>query len=71
MEEGTTPSKVVENDRAKILQDFQILTDKLAMAHLPDIVFIDKKQKRAMVIDLMIPGDSNIRKKEHTSHTSH
>ncbi|KAF7642863.1 hypothetical protein LDENG_00249420 [Lucifuga dentata] len=29
------------------------------------MVVFDKKQKRAVVIDVAVPADSNIRKKEH------
>lgn len=60
-----TPPKVVENDRAKILWDFQIQTDRMVMANQPDIVVVDKKQSRAVVVDIAIPSDGNIRKKEH------
>ena len=60
-----TPPKVVENDQAKILWDFQIKTDKLVMANQPDIVLIDKKQQKAVVIDIVIPSDSNIWRKDH------
>lgn len=35
------------------------------MANQPDIVLIDKQQKKAAVIDVAIPTDSNIKKKEH------
>ncbi|XP_015256200.1 PREDICTED: programmed cell death 1 ligand 1-like [Cyprinodon variegatus] len=35
------------------------------MANQPDIVLIDKQQKKAVVIDVAIPSDSNIKKKEH------
>ncbi|TWW57282.1 hypothetical protein D4764_07G0000010 [Takifugu flavidus] len=45
------------NKQAKILWDFQIQTDKLVVANQPDIVVV--------VIDVAIPSDSNIRKKEH------
>ena len=38
-----TPPKVIQNDRAKILWDFQFQTDKLVMANQPDIVVVDKK----------------------------
>ena len=48
-----------------MLWDFQIQTDKLVMANQPDIVLINKQQKKAVVIDVAIPSDSNIRKKEH------
>ena len=33
-----TPPKVVENDRAEILWDFEIQTDKQVMVNQPDIV---------------------------------
>ncbi|XP_054913489.1 uncharacterized protein LOC129377515 [Poeciliopsis prolifica] len=60
-----TPPKVVENARAKILWDFQIQTDKMVMANQPDIVVVDKHQRKAVVVDVAIPSDCNIRKKEH------
>ncbi|KAK7930437.1 hypothetical protein WMY93_006832 [Mugilogobius chulae] len=60
-----TPPKVVENDRAKILWDFQIQTDRMVMANQPDIVVVDKEQRRAVVVDVAIPSDGNIRRKEH------
>uniref|UniRef100_A0A3B5PPD0 Reverse transcriptase domain-containing protein n=1 Tax=Xiphophorus maculatus TaxID=8083 RepID=A0A3B5PPD0_XIPMA len=60
-----TPPKVAENARAKILWDFQIQTDKMVMANQPDIVVVDKQQRKAVVIDVAIPSDCNIRKKEH------
>ncbi|XP_076747453.1 uncharacterized protein LOC143421715 [Maylandia zebra] len=59
------PPRVVENDRAKILWDFQIQTDKMVVANQPDIVVVDKQKKTAVVIDVAVPNDSNIGKKEH------
>jgi len=50
---------------AKILWDFQIQTDKQVMANQPDIVVVNKLQKKAVVIDIAIPIDSNINKKEN------
>ena len=58
------PQKVVENDRAKILWDFQIQADRQVLANQPDIVVVDKDQKTVVAIDVMVPSDSNIRKKE-------
>ncbi|TWW65014.1 hypothetical protein D4764_22G0006610 [Takifugu flavidus] len=60
-----TPPKVLENKQVKILWDFQIQTDKMVVANQPDIVVVDKHQKTVVVIDVAIPGDSNIRKKVH------
>ena len=58
------PDKVNENDRAKILWDFYIRTDKHVLANKPDIVVIDKAQKTASIIDIAVPNDSNIASKE-------
>lgn len=38
-----SPPKVVENDQAKILSDFQIQTDKIIVAKQLDIVITDKQ----------------------------
>lgn len=35
------------------------------MANQPDIVVVDKLQGKAVVVDIAIPSDGNIRKKEH------
>ncbi|CAK6970393.1 hypothetical protein D4764_08G0001790 [Scomber scombrus] len=65
LEEWKTPPNGVQSDRAKIMWDFHIQTDKLVMANLQDIVSIDKQQKKAVVIDISFPRDSNISKNEH------
>ena len=56
---------IVENDRVKILWDFQIQIDKQVMANQLDIMVADKLQKKAVVVDVAISSDSNIKKKEH------
>ena len=35
------------------------------MVNQPDIVVVDKEQKRMVVIDLAIPADANIREKDN------
>ncbi|KAF7652030.1 hypothetical protein LDENG_00102420 [Lucifuga dentata] len=55
---------MVEDSRAKVLWDFKFQTDKQLLANQPDVV-VDKEQKKAVVIDVAVPADSNIRKKEH------
>ncbi|TWW76591.1 hypothetical protein D4764_13G0012530 [Takifugu flavidus] len=60
-----TPPKVLENKQAKILWDFQIQTDKMVVANQPDTLVVGKHRKTVGVIDVAIPSDSNIRKKEH------
>lgn len=53
-----THQKVIENDQAKILQDFQIQTDKIVKANRPNTVVLDKKKKA-----IVKPSDRDIREK--------
>lgn len=39
-------------------------TDKMAMDNQPNVVILDKQQRKAIVIDRAIPSDGNIKKKE-------
>ena len=59
------PAKNVENDKAKILWDFHIQTDKQVKANQPDIVIVDKERKESTIIDIAVPNDINIKEKEH------
>ena len=58
------PEKVVENDQAKIIWDFQIQTDTMVGANQPDIVLINKPERKALIIDIAVPADTNLRDKE-------
>lgn len=37
----------------------------MVTAKQPDIVTLDKQQRKAVVVDIIIPTDGSIRKKEH------
>ena len=39
--------------------------NKLVIANQPDIVLVDRQEKKAVVVDTIVPSDSNIKKKEH------
>ena len=58
------PEKVVENDVVKILWDFNIQTDRIIEHHRPGITVIDKTSRKCLVVDVAIPGDQNVAKKE-------
>ena len=60
----TTPPKLIENDKAKIGRDFQIQTDRIVVANQLDIMVVDTQEKKAAGVDVPIPSDSNVRKKE-------
>ena len=49
-----TPSKVTE-----------IQTDEIVVANEPDIMVVEKRDKKAVEVDVAIPSDTNIRMKRH------
>ena len=59
-----TPDSIVKNDRAKLLWDFPIQTDRHMPHNRPDIVLIDYQQQSGFIIDISVPRDENIRDKE-------
>ena len=58
------PEGVVESENFKILWDFTIQCDRRVEARRPDIVFVDKKQREVVIIDVAIPGDDRVKDKE-------
>ena len=42
----------------------QIQTDNMWVSNQPDIVAVDKQEEKAIVVDVSIPSQSDIRKKE-------
>lgn len=55
---------VLENEKAKILWEVPVRTDKKINANRPDVIFINKEEKMVYLIDVTIPQDYNIAKKE-------
>ena len=58
------PEAVQENERYKILWDFNIQTEHVIEARRPDMIVIDKETKFAKIIDFAIPYDSRVNSKE-------
>ena len=56
--EHETPP-VVENEKAAILWDFSIHTDRTINANRPDIIIRDKTNKTCILLDVSIPSDRN------------
>ena len=55
---------VIKNEKAKILWDFTIQTDKKLPHNRPDIVVVNKMNMTCHTIDVAYPGDSRIAMKE-------
>ena len=58
------PEGVMESEHFKILWDFTVQCGRKIMARKPDIVFIDKKEKEVVIIDVAILGDDRVKDKE-------
>ena len=59
------PASVLENDTHKLLWDFDIHMDHLISAKRPDLIIINKKQKRiCKIVDFAVPADHRIKLKE-------
>jgi len=59
-----TAEPVIETDSVKILWDMNIQTDHVIEHRRPDIVVVDKHNKRALLIDIAVPADARVEEKE-------
>ena len=59
-----SPKSIEENEEVKLLWDFTIQTDREIHHRRPDIVIQKKKAKETIIVDIAVPGDSNVRQKE-------
>ena len=55
---------VMENEHVKLLWDFNVQTDRTIEARRPDLILIDKIIEECKIIDVAIPGDTRVVKKE-------
>ena len=65
------PEKVLEPEECKILRGFPIQTDKTLEHNRPDIIVIEKKTKKCLLIDRVCPFDTRIEKKEEEKYNSY
>ncbi len=56
--------QILENEEVKILWEVPVRTDKKINANRPDIILINKQEKTVKLIDITVPQDYNIQKKE-------
>ena len=53
------PETVIENEKATILWDMQVHTDRTISSNKPNIVIKDKQEKTCMLIDMAVPSERN------------
>ena len=58
------PASVIDNDKVKILWDFNIQTDHVIQHRRPNIVVLYKTERKYPLIDTAVPGDNRIELKE-------
>ena len=58
------PDPVLENGRVTLYWDRSIITDRTVAANKPDIVVIDRSERRTIIVDVTIPHDENLVKAE-------
>ena len=59
------PEGAVENEEIKALWDINIQCDNLIEARRPDLIVIDKKEQKGMIIDIAVPADVRLEEKEN------
>ena len=58
------PAPVLENDSHKLLWNFNIQTDHLISARIPDLIIINKRKRIHKIVDFAVPADHRINLKE-------
>lgn len=55
---------VTETEEMELLCDFEIRTDWLIPARIPDIVVLNKSTGATTILDVAVPSDRNIKPKQ-------
>ena len=58
------PKGVVKSDEIKVRWDFMIQCDHHAECRKPNIVVVEKEEKKCLIVDIAIPDDKNVGVKE-------
>ena len=55
---------VMESDEIEVLRNFKIQCDHHIECRKPDIVVVEKEEKKCLIVDIAIPDDKNVGVKE-------
>ena len=56
--------KVTKVEDNVIMWDKTVLTDRKILANRPDLIFLNKNEQNCLIVDVAIPDDVNVLKKE-------
>ena len=48
----------------KVLRDTNVQCDNMIEARRPDTILLDKKEQKGIIIEIVLPADVRVRKKE-------
>ena len=54
----------VENEGVKVLWDINVQCDNVIEARRRNIILIDKKERKSIIIDIAVPADVRVGEKE-------
>ena len=54
----------VENEEVKVLWDINVQCDNVIEARRRNIILIDKKERKSIIIDIAVPADVRVGEKE-------
>lgn len=60
-----TPDNVLENENFRLYWDRTVLTDRTMPSNRPDIILVNKIQKKTFLIDIAVPNSNNIQETIH------
>ena len=58
------PAPILENNTHKLLWNFDIQTDHLISARIPDRIIINKKKRTSKIVNFAVPADHRLKLKE-------
>ena len=58
------PEGAVENEKVKVLWDINVQCDSVIEARRSDIILIDKKERKGIIIDIAVTADVRVGKKK-------
>ena len=58
------PEGVVENEEVKVWWDINVQCDNVIEARRPDIIVINKKERKGIITDIAVPADVRVGEKE-------
>ena len=58
------PTSVLENDKHKLLWDFDIQKDHLISARRPDLIIINNKKRTGKIVNFAVPANHRVKLKK-------